>query len=158
MAGTPVAIGRDPMAGFDIAAGATPIGAERDGTCIGTEPSPIWTEGDAVGTFVAPKRWAAEDGAIGGGVTGTSTGADSGAAMVGMTAGGEETGNMGSAITPKLSGSGGTAVFATPTGWLGCAIGSGGGVGGKASGGGATTGFGAGAAPWSFAPQLRQNL
>lgn len=57
---------------------------------------------------------------------------------------GWDVGNPAGAMTPKLPGSGGMAVLAT--GWLGWAIGSGGGVGGKLSGGGATTGFGAAAA------------
>lgn len=56
VAGTEVAMGRDPMAGFDMAAGATPIGAGRDGTCMGTDPMPIWTDGAVAGTAVEPKR------------------------------------------------------------------------------------------------------
>jgi hypothetical protein len=56
VAGTDVAIGREPIDGFEMAAGATPMGAGLDGTCMGTEPIPIWTDGAVAGTLVEPKR------------------------------------------------------------------------------------------------------
>jgi len=117
---------------------------------MGTEPIPICTEGAVPGTLVEANRRPADGTAIGGGVTGPSPGA--------VAPPGADVGIMVGATSPKLSGSGGTAVFATAMGWPDWTVGSGGGVAGKASGGGATTGFGAGAALCSLAPQPRQNL
>jgi hypothetical protein len=71
VAGT-VVTGRAPMAGPPTTPGDAPIEAGREGTCIGTEPSPICTEGAEVGGFVIPPRGAAAGDTTGAGVTGTS--------------------------------------------------------------------------------------
>ena len=141
--GPTVTTGLDPTAGFDTAEGTPPSGAGRAGTCIGTEPIPICTEGAVAGGLVAPRRGAAGAIAIGGGVTGPSIAGATGD----IPPGADDIGIMAGASTSRCSGSGGIAVLAVAIGWLtgGWPIGSGGGVGGKLLTGGAA-GFGAGAA------------
>lgn len=134
---------------MEIAAGTTPSAAGRLGTCIGTEPSPICTDGEEPGALVIAGRGEAAGIRAGGGVAGPSIGGTTAVAAEtlgwgenAMPAGRPpEAGMPGGLITPTFSGSGGTAVLATAAGWL---SGSGGGVGGKLSAGGAT---GLGAAP-----------
>ncbi len=129
-------------------AGEAPNGLCRAGTCMGIDPMPIWTDGTEVGDPTAGIRGLVEGAtACEADAAGAATGG--GVAIgscIGPAPGGggrTEVGMMVGPTAEKVSGWGGTAVFATLVGAAG--MGSGGGVGGYASGGG--TGLGAGAAP-----------
>ncbi len=146
------------VAGTDVdsegaALEASGDGLGRTGTCMGTEPSPICTDGPEAGAVV-PRG--PEPGAAGlGAKTGAATGG--GVGPIGWAWPGKEPKAPAEAATvgptgEKIPGSGGTAVLATPM----AGANSGGGVGGSISAGGA--GFGAGAAACNLAPQPRQNL
>jgi hypothetical protein len=132
------------------------------GTCMGTEPRPIWTEGTEVGPTAGRRG---PEGGLAVGTTGPDPTEGNGCECgVGPTpwawAGkapkaGEPSVAMVGPTAAKAAGSGGSAVLATPRGDSFSS--TGGGVAAIVSGGG---GDGLGAAAWacSLAPQPKQNL
>jgi hypothetical protein len=135
--GGKVETGLDPERGLEVA-GMAPAGLGLVGTCIGTDPIPICTDGTDVGTPIDGMRGLVDDGAeVGGGMTCCCAGCGGGvmptpwAGLGSCTGSSAEVGNM---VEPEFemeSGGGGTAVLDKEAG---CAIGgataSGGGVGG----------------------------
>ncbi len=151
MAGTAVA-GTD-VDSDGAAPGETADGLGRMGTCMGTEPNPICTDGADAGVAVprGPEPGAAGLGAKTGAWTGGGVGAIGWAWPGRAPKAAPEAATVGP-TAEKMPGSGGTAVLATPM----AGANSGGGVGGSISAGGA--GLGAGAPACNLAPQPRQNL
>ena len=106
-----------PAGGFERAAETTATGAARLGTCIGTEPRPICTDGDDAWPPVTTGLAGADIIAICVGVSDPSGNtAGMGAIPCGEAGAAAGVGIAAGSIPPKSAGSAGAAVLADPIG------------------------------------------